>query len=75
MELDYPFLGYDLEIFFGFLAEEKTLKEEINPLIWVSADDDFTDMGRYAGAGNIAHMINIIRMYRKELSDYEKTLS
>ena len=70
MELDYPFLGYDLEIFFGFLKEERKLTEEVNPLIWVSADDDFADMERYAGAGNITHMVNIIRMYRRELEEY-----
>ena len=70
MELDYPFLGYDLEIFFGFLERETELTEEVNPLTWVSADDDFTDMERYAGAGNITHMVNVIRLYRKEVEAY-----
>ena len=70
MEMDYPFLGYDLEIFYGFLTAQKALKEEINPLVWVSAEDDFTDSERYAGAGNITHMINVIRLYRKELEEY-----
>lgn len=70
MELDYPFLGYDLEIFFGFLERETELTEEVNPLTWVSVDDDFTDMERYAGAGNITHMVNVIRLYREELEAY-----
>lgn len=70
MEMDYPFLGYSLEIFFGFLAVDRKLIEEANPLVWVSAEDDFTDMERYAGAGNITHMINLIRLYQRELEEY-----
>ena len=35
------------------------LKEETNPLIWLSIDEDYTDRERFAGEQNIAHIINV----------------
>ena len=38
-------------------------EEEENPLLWLSLDQDFTDRNRFAGEQNIAHIINVARMY------------
>lgn len=71
MDMDYPFLGYSLEIFYGNLLEEPVLREELNPLEWVSTEDDFTDTARFAGAANIQHIVNITKMYEKELLEWK----
>ena len=39
-----------------------TLIEEVNKLEWVSIDDNFFDMNKYAGEGNIGHIIEEIKI-------------
>ena len=36
--------------------------EEVNKLEWVSVNDNFFDMNRYAGEGNIGHIIEEIKI-------------
>ena len=36
--------------------------EEVNKLEWVSINDNFFDMNKYAGEGNIGHIIEEIRI-------------
>ena len=38
------------------------LIEEVNKLEWVSIDDNFFDMNKYAGEGNIGHIIEEIKV-------------
>ena len=72
MDMRYYHQDLLLQIFVGQLHEDITLVEEANPLLWLSLDDeDFTDKDRFAGAQNIAHIINIARMY--PLPDYTMT--
>ena len=52
-----------LEVYFGILNKEVKLIEEINKLEWVSIEDNFFDMNKYAGEGNIGHIIEEIKIY------------
>ena len=63
MDIRYYHQDFDLELYVGMLREDVVLKEEENPLIWLSLDQDFTDRNRFAGEQNIAHIINVARMY------------
>lgn len=64
MDMRYYHQNLLLQIFVGQLHEDVGLVEETNPLLWLSLDDeDFTDKDRFAGAQNIAHIINIARMF------------
>ena len=64
MDMRYYHQNLLLQIFVGQLHEDITLVEEAHPLLWLSLDDeDFTDKDRFAGAQNIAHIINIAKMY------------
>lgn len=38
------------------------LIEEVNKLEWVSISDNFFDMCKYAGEGNIGHIIEAIKI-------------
>ena len=50
----------ELQVYYGQLKHEVSIKKEINPLVWIDFDSDFLD-GRFAGDGNIEHMIACIR--------------
>ena len=61
MDMTYYTYHIQLQVFTGRLNKEKNVFGEENPLIWVDADGEFTDMESYAGEGNIAHIIEMIR--------------
>lgn len=63
MDIRYYHQDLLLEIYVGQLQEEVDLIEEANPLLWLSLEEDFTDKDRFAGAQNIAHIINIAMVY------------
>lgn len=63
MDLTYYHLSFVLEIYVGVLDHEQELQEELNPLKWLSLEEDFTDKTRFAGDQNIAHIINMALQY------------
>lgn len=63
MDLTYYHLNFVLEIYVGILEDDVPLQEEVNPLEWLSLDEDFTDRNRFAGEQNIAHIINVALQY------------
>lgn len=63
MDLTYYHLGFVLEIYVGVLEHEMELREEVNPLEWLSLNENFTDKDRFAGEQNIAHIINVALQY------------
>ena len=63
MDFTYYHQQFVLEIYVGVLANDIDLREEINPLEWLSLYHDFTDRTRFAGDQNIGHIINVALMY------------
>lgn len=63
MDFIYYHQDFVLEIYIGKLDEDVALKEESNPLVWLSLDEDFTNRERFAGEQNIAHIINVAMLY------------
>ena len=62
MNLTYTKWNKELEVYYGILKNEVELIEEVNKLEWVSINDTFFDMNRYAGEGNIGHIIEEIKI-------------
>ena len=62
MNLTYTKWDKELEVYYGILKNKVELIEEVNKLEWVSVNDDFFDMNRYAGEGNIGHIIEEIKI-------------
>lgn len=62
MNLTYTKWNKELEVYYGILKNEVELIEEVNKLEWVSINDNFFDMNRYAGEGNIGHIIEEIKI-------------
>ena len=55
--------GLELQVYYGFLNQDVNLISEVNPLYWVDIDSDFSDTSKYAGDGNIAHMISVLKSW------------
>ena len=62
MHLTYSKWNKELEVYYGILNKEVELIEEVNKLEWVPINDNFFDMNKYAGEGNIGHIIEEIKI-------------
>ena len=62
MNLTYVKWDKELEVYYGVLNKDVELIEEVNKLEWVDINENFFDMTRYAGEGNIGHIIEEIKI-------------
>ena len=62
MTCNYHTLNKGLEIYYGVLNKNVELVEEVNKLVWVNEDDNFFDFNKYAGEGNLGHIIDEIKL-------------
>ena len=62
MNIEYVSFNKSLEVYYGTLNKEVELVEEVNKLEWVDVNDNFFDMAKYAGEGNIGHIIEEIKI-------------
>ena len=62
MNIEYISFNKSLEVYYGILNKDVELVEEVNKLEWVDINDNFFDMTRYAGEGNIGHIIEEIKI-------------
>lgn len=66
MNIEYVVFNKLIEVYYGVLNKEVNLIEEVNRLEWVSINDNFFDMNKYAGEGNIGHIIEEIKISMKD---------
>ena len=62
MNIEYITLDKSIEVYYGVLNKEVHLIEEVNKLEWIDINDNFFDMNKYAGEGNIGHIIEEIKI-------------
>lgn len=62
MNIEYTTFNKIIEVYYGILNKEVQLIEEVNKLVWVGINDNFFDMNKYAGEGNIGHIIEEIKI-------------
>ncbi len=62
MNIEYVTLDKYLEVYYGILNKDVSLVEEVNKLEWIDMNDNFFDMRKYAGEGNIGHIIEEIKI-------------
>ena len=65
MNIEYVVFDKILEVYYGILNKEVNLVEEFNKLECVNINDNFFDMKKYAGEGNIGHIIEEIKISLK----------
>ena len=69
MDLTYPMEDNNLcEVWVGRLRREIGVHGDENDLLWVDADSDFADVSRFAGAGNIYHMMQYVHMVHDQIN-------
>lgn len=61
MNIEYITFNISLEVYYGVLNKDVELIEEVNKLKWVDMNDNFFDLKKYAGEGNIGHIIEEIK--------------
>lgn len=61
MDMVYHTYRVEIQVFAGRLNKPASVHGEENPLLWMDANGDYTDMNKYAGEGNIAHIMEMIR--------------
>jgi 8-oxo-dGTP diphosphatase len=53
-----------LEVYVGKLEQEVIVHGDEKELVWIDICEDFFDMTRFAGEGNIGHILEIIKYNR-----------
>ena len=71
MDFSYPLDPCYVEVYAGQLTRDIQPLGDENPLLWSGMDCDFFDMSKFAGEGNIGHIIEHIkinsdRIFRKK---------
>ena len=59
-------VNMSMDVTFGVLSEDVELVEELHPLHWISLEENFFDMTKFAGEGNIGHMVEIYNYLTKQ---------
>lgn len=67
MTFYYPMSDIELQAYVGKLKRKVILREEVNQLCWFSTKENFWDMKRFAGEGNIGHLLEQIKFYHDQL--------
>lgn len=67
MTFNYQMSNIELQVYTGKLNKDVKVVEEVNKLYWINANDNFFDMTKYAGEGNIGHIIEQVKLYKERL--------
>lgn len=63
MDFTYYNQNCYVQVYTGYLKEDVALREEAHPLEWLPVSEDFFDRNRFAGEGNIGHMMEQVKQY------------
>ena len=67
MNFQYEMSDIELELYVGKLNKEKELVEELNKLYWIDKNENFFNDEKFAGEGNIGHMVKQVEIYKSKL--------
>lgn len=59
MDFTYYHKEFYLEIYVGVLNKEVAVYGEENELLWIDRDENFFDVTKFAGDGNIGHILRV----------------
>ncbi len=67
--MDFTYYNQDcyVEVYAGSLTKDIDLMEETHPLVWLDLSENFFDMSRFAGEGNIGHMVEQVKCFGMDL--------
>lgn len=64
MNFEYKMSNLQLQAYVGKLNKRIEVVEEVNKLYWTDINENFFDMTKYAGEGNIGHMLEQVKLYK-----------
>ncbi len=67
MDFTYYYQECYVSVYAGKLKHDVKVYGDENELFWSELDLDFFDMTQYAGEGNIGHILEQIKLYKKEI--------
>ena len=67
MNFQYIMQDMELEVYAGKLNKDIELIEEVNKLYWINKNENFFDLEKYAGEGNIGHMLQQVEIYKNKI--------
>ena len=67
MDFTYHCSDLFLEVYVGRLNKQIPVSGQENDLYWSTLDHDFFDTAKYAGEGNIGHILMHVDLFRREL--------
>lgn len=67
MSFQYKMLDMELEVYAGKLNKNVKLVEEVNKLYWMDKKENFFDIDKFAGEGNIWYMVQQVEKYKNKL--------
>lgn len=73
MSLEYKITKNILHVFVGKLKTNVELEQEANPLKWFSSNTNFFNMKKFAGEGLLGHIIEQVKLNRKQVLINEAT--
>lgn len=74
MDMTYYQQQFILEVYVGIWEYDISLIKEVNSLEWISIEDNFVDSNRYAGDKNIAHIVEVAKMFDLSKKEDEQIL-
>lgn len=74
MDFTYYNQNCYVEVYVGNISEDTLLIEEAHPLEWMSVNEDYFDSSRFAGEGNIGHMMEQVKVYGTGLKQHDRPL-
>lgn len=72
MDLNYFKYENNIQVYYGILKNEVTLKEEKNKLEWLTINENLLDGSKFAGNYNIPHIIKQIKVFLKNGNNISK---
>lgn len=67
MNFEYKIDDFELEVFVGKLNKDIELVEEINKLYWFDKNANFFDIEKFAGEGNIGHILYKVEQCKNKI--------
>lgn len=75
MDFTYYNQNCYVEVYVGKLLSETVLYEEAHPLEWLDVNENFFDGSRFAGEGNIGHMVEQVKYYGMGVQQPDKKVN
>jgi 8-oxo-dGTP diphosphatase len=55
----------EMKVFYGVLNKEVNVVDEVHKLYWIDINENFFDLNKFAGEGNIGHMIKLFQDWKE----------